>query len=46
MASMLSLTWFLAVVHSGKLWELQDRSTKRVQPVSQSLLGNAFIEWL
>ena len=33
MASMLSLTLFLAVVHSGKLCEVQDRSTKHVQPV-------------
>jgi len=46
MASMLSLTWFLAVIHSGTLWEVQDRSTKHVQPVSQPLLGNVFIEWL
>jgi len=46
MANVLSVTWFLAVVHSGKLWEGQERSTKHVQPVSQSLLGNVFIKWL
>jgi len=46
MAGMFSLTWFLAVVHSGKIWEVQDRSTKHEQPVSQSLLGNVFIKWL
>jgi hypothetical protein len=44
MASMLSLTRFLAVVHSGKLWEMEDRTTKQVQPVSQFLLGNVLTE--
>jgi hypothetical protein len=44
MASMLSLTRFLAVLHSGKLWEVEDKTTKHVQPDSQFLLGNVLTE--
>lgn len=44
MAGMLRLTWFLAVVHSLKLWEVQDRTIMHVQPVSQSQLGNTLTE--
>jgi hypothetical protein len=33
MARTLGLTWFVAVVHSVKLWEALDRSTMNVQPV-------------